>query len=109
MAKIKSNELCPCDSGLLFKECHELKMKKPICPEITQSLELIAIPEPDPNTRATFIYDGDGTVCFSGYEVGLELVCQKCKSPLVQGVPPERIQNLVIRCNKCKTFNTLTP
>lgn len=72
MARIKSDELCPCDSGLLFKECHELKMKKPQLPEITQSIELIAIPEPDPNTRTTFIYEGEGTVCFSGVEVELK-------------------------------------
>ncbi|WP_368501234.1 SEC-C metal-binding domain-containing protein [Shewanella sp. 3_MG-2023] len=30
MAKIDPNELCPCESGLLFKECHELKIKKQV-------------------------------------------------------------------------------
>ena len=89
MAKINPEELCPCESGLLFKECHGPKVKVLQTPEITQKISLNVIPEPDPNTRAVFIYNGDGTVIFTGYDVGLALICGQCESHLVEGVPKE--------------------
>jgi DNA-directed RNA polymerase subunit RPC12/RpoP len=105
MAKIDPEELCPCESGLLFKECHGLKVKKPTVPEITQEIPLVIIPEPDPNTRAVFNYIGEGTTVFRGSEVGLALVCGKCKSSLVVGIPRNAISDIVIRCNNCGSFN----
>ena len=107
MAKIDSNEPCPCDSGLLFKECHEPKIKKPEVPKITETIALNIIPEPDPNTRAVFIREGEGTITFTGYSVGLALACGSCKSHLVVGIPREEIRNLVIRCNACGSYNEL--
>lgn len=107
MAKIDPNELCPCQSGLLFKNCHGLKVKQPKTPAITQTIELQIIPEPDPNTRTVFIYKGEGTTCFSGYEVGVELVCGSCKSQLVVGIPRANIKNIVIRCKNCGSYNEI--
>jgi hypothetical protein len=78
MAKIDPNEPCPCESGLLFKECHGPKVRKPKVPDITQTSILTVIPEPDPNTRSVFIYDGEGTVAFTGYQVGLALAGGSC-------------------------------
>lgn len=105
MAKIDPNEPYPCESGLLFKECHGPKVKKPRVPIITQTSALKVIPEPDPNTRAVFIYQGEGTVIFTGYQVGLALVCGSCKSHLVEGMPKGNIQNIVIRCKNCGSYN----
>jgi hypothetical protein len=105
MAKIDPNEPCPCESGLLFNECHGPKVKKPKVPNITQTSILKVIPEPDPDTRTVFIYDGEGTVVFTGYQVGLALACGSCHSHLVVGMPRENIQNIVIRCKKCGSYN----
>jgi len=106
MAKIDPNELCPCESGLLFKECHELKIKKQVKPEIKQKVSLKVIPEPDPNTRAVFILNNDeGTIVFQGFETQIALVCGNCSSPLVAGMNLEQIKNIVIKCNNCNRFN----
>lgn len=105
MTKIDPNELCPCESGLLFKECHEPKIKRPEVPEIKETITLEVIPEPDPDTRTVFIYQGEGTVAITGYEVGLALLCGGCKSQLVIGVPKVNIHNIVIRCNGCGAYN----
>lgn len=85
MAKIDPNELCPCESGLLFKECHEPKIKRPKIPEIKEAITLEVIPEPDPDTRTVFIYQGEGTVAITGYEVGLALLCGGANLNLLLG------------------------
>lgn len=105
MAKIDPNEPCPCESGLLFKDCHEPKIKKPEIPTITEKIMLKVIPEPDPDTRSVFIYKGEGTIVFTGYQVGLALLCGNCKSQLVVGIPRDVIHNVVIRCQGCDAYN----
>jgi hypothetical protein len=107
MAKIDPDEQCPCQSGLQFKDCHGPKVKKPITPDIVRELSLKVIPEPDPDTRSVFIFTGDGTIAFRGFDVGLALVCGGCKSHLVVGIPRENINGVVIKCNKCGKFNEL--
>jgi hypothetical protein len=107
MAKINPEELCPCGSGLLFKNCHGPRVKKPEVPVITQRMSLKVIPEPDHNTRAVFMLnnDGDGTIIFAGYDVGLALTCGSCASELVVGMKRESITGIVIQCKKCGSFN----
>jgi len=105
MAKIDPEERCPCESGLLFKECHGPRVKIMKAPAITHRIALGVIPEPDPNSRAIFFYEGEGTVVFSGYDVGLALTCGKCASELVTGVRRDAIQGVVIRCKNCGAFN----
>jgi len=107
MAKIDPNEQCPCGSGNKFKECHGPKVKKPVTPDIKKELKLKVIPEPDPNTRSVFIYNGEGSTAFRGVEVGLALTCGKCNSYLVVGIPRESIKDIVIKCNGCGAFNEL--
>jgi len=107
MAKIDPDEQCPCGSGKLFKECHGPKVKKQVTPDITKELKLKVIPEPDPDTRSVFIYNGEGTIAFRGFEVGLALTCGQCNSHLVVGVRRENIKNIVIKCNNCGAFNEL--
>ncbi len=105
MAKIDPDEPCPCGSGLLFKDCHGPKVKNSPPPEITQIKLLKVIPEPDPDTRAVFIYEGEGTVAFNGNEIGLAMACGDCQSHLVVGISENKIQNIVIRCKKCGAYN----
>jgi hypothetical protein len=102
---INPEEPCPCKSGLLFKECHGPRIKKPKVPEITKNIALKVIQEPDPNTRSVFIYDGEGTTAFTGFEVGIALTCGKCESRLVVGIPRDSIRNIIIRCKNCSAFN----
>lgn len=105
MANIDPIEPCPCGSGMLFKDCHGPKVKTPVTPNITQEDVLSVIPEPDPNTRAVFVYSGEGTIIFRGFEVGLALCCGQCKSHLVVGMKRKQIQNIVLRCKGCGAYN----
>lgn len=107
MAKIDPYEQCPCGSGKLFKECHGPKVKQQVTPEITQEIKLKVIPEPDPDTRSVFIYNGEGTIAFRGFDVGLALTCGQCNSHLVVGIPRENVRNIVLKCNSCGAFNEL--
>jgi len=107
MAKIDPNESCPCGSGKLFKECHGPRVITPMTPEITQEVKLKVIPEPDPNSRSVFVYDGEGTIAFRGFDVGLALCCGQCNSHLIVGIKRENIQNIVLRCKKCGAYNEI--
>lgn|GEM_PF-1673236 len=105
MAQIKLDEPCPCGSGKLYRDCHIASLRQQVTPDITQHLSLSVIPEPDPGSRAVFIYNGAGTVVMRGAEVGLSIDCGKCAAPLIVGVPVQRLQSLVIRCKACGAFN----
>lgn len=72
---------------------------------MAKKIMLKVIPEPDPNTRSVFIYKGEGTVIFEGDSANVEQCCGSCGAPLTIGVPPERIRNLVLKCNACGAFN----
>lgn len=105
MALIDPDEPCPCGSGKTFAECHGPRVRSPVTPEITQTLQLKVIPEPAPNTRAIFIYDGEGTVIMSGVETGLSMNCGNCNAPLIRGLRRDQVSGLVLRCKGCGSFN----
>lgn len=105
MAKISPDELCPCQSGALFKECHGPKVKTRKPPEIKRRLPLKAIPEPDPGTRAVFEKIGDGTLFFQGFDTDLALVCGSCASVLVAGMERQQISSVVLHCKQCGSYN----
>ena len=105
MAKIDPNEMCPCGSGKLFKECHEPQILYPVTPDITQEVRLRVIPEPEPGSRSLFVYQGEGTVCFRSYQVGLALCCGRCGAHLVVGLYRGQLQDLVFKCKACGAFN----
>jgi len=105
MALIEATELCPCGSGKSFAACHGPRVRKPVVPETTETIRLKVIPEPDPDTRAVFIYEGDGTVVMSGYETGLSMNCGQCNSPLIRGLNRTQISGIVLRCKACGAFN----
>jgi hypothetical protein len=105
MAKIQPDELCPCSSGLLFKDCHGPKVRSQKAPEIKRRVELKVIPEPDPDSRAVFEKINDGTIIFHGFETDLALTCGKCGSDLAAGMERNQIRGIVLRCKQCGSFN----
>ena len=104
MAKILPNELCPCGSGAIFKDCHGPKVRIRTPPEIRQRLALKVIPEPT-SSRAVFEKTTKGTVLFQGFDTNIGLTCGTCGSVLVAGMEREQIRNIVLRCNQCGAFN----
>jgi len=105
MGRIDPDEMCPCGSGMPFRDCHLPRVKKDVPPEITEHVRLAVIPEPDPNSRAVFLREGDGTVVFQGYETGVSQDCGECGACLIAGVPIGAITGIVVRCNACRSFN----
>lgn len=72
---------------------------------ITDRETLRVIPEPDPGTRAVFVYEGEGTTVITGLETGLSLDCGKCGASLVRGVHRAAVSGIVLRCKECGAFN----
>lgn len=105
MAKILPNELCPCGSGALFKDCHGPKVRSRNPPEIKRRIPLEVIPEPDPNTRAVFEKINEGTILFQGFDTDIGLACGACNAVLAAGMEQEQIKNIVLRCKRCGAFN----
>lgn len=105
MSRIDPDETCPCGSGIPFRDCHLPRVKRDVPPDLTDHVRLTVIPEPDPESRSVFLRDGDGTVAFQGFEVGLSQDCGNCAACLIAGLPPGRVAGIVIRCNACGSFN----
>lgn len=107
MSMISPEELCPCESGKLYKDCHfsHIKIKTP--PTITEEIRLNLVPEPDPNSssKAVFVFKGEGTVVFQGFFTNTALCCGQCGSHLVAGMGLDTVQNIIFRCNNCGSFN----
>lgn len=105
MAKIKPEEPCPCGSGKLFADCHAPKVIGYQRPVISQRIALKVIPEPDPDTRAVFVRIGDETILMESNVTNISMDCGKCGSPLIVGLDPRQVGNIVIQCNHCGSFN----
>ncbi|WP_282348879.1 SEC-C metal-binding domain-containing protein [Pseudomonas sp. PS01301] len=105
MAKIDLDEACPCESGKLYRDCHITAVIQRTLPKIEEEICLKVIPEPDPNTRTVFEKTSKGTVLFQGYDIGVALCCEKCRSHLTQGIARTQLLGIVIRCNSCGAFN----
>jgi len=67
-------------------------------------LKLMVIPEPEPNTRMVFVFEGPGTVVMKG-DGNVIMECGNCGVPLVDGVPVGNLQGIVFRCPNCGAFN----
>jgi len=74
-------------------------------PEIRETIVLRVIPEPDPNTKTVVEYNGPGTTLIQGYETHIALVCGKCQAILAAGIEKSQIQDAVLRCKACGSFN----
>lgn len=100
MAKIDPTEPCPCGSGKTFGDCHGPRVVTDRPPVISQRVPLKAIPEPDPNSRAVFIKNGEGSIILSGRETQISLDCGQCGASLVVGLRRDQIRNIVLHCNQ---------
>ncbi len=105
MAKISQDELCPCGSGSLFRDCHGPKVRTRTSPEIKQRVALTVIAEPDPNTSAVFEKTGEGTILFQGFDTKIGLVCGTCAAVLAAGLRREQLNSVILRCKQCGAFN----
>jgi hypothetical protein len=65
------------------------------------------IPEPASNTR-TIVESFSANPVLEG-ESANQYVCGACGEVLIDHVPHDEIQNIVVRCSKCKAFNEVPP
>lgn len=105
MAKIDSNELCPCGSREIFGNCHGPRVitNRPIT--ISERVPLKVIPEPDPGFRSVLVKTTEGSRIIRARETTLALECGQCRAPLVVGLRKEQIRNVVLKCNQREAFN----
>ena len=73
---------------------------------IHRKIILRVIPEPEPKTRAVLIPKQEVTPVIVG-KGNLDLLCGKCEEVLVDGIFEGQIQNIVIRCPKCTSYNEI--
>lgn len=69
---------------------------------------MMVISEAEAKDRSVIKFEGEGTVVFQGVgegPPGVVMTCGSCSSPLVEGMPINRIQDLVLICPKCGAFN----
>jgi transcription elongation factor Elf1 len=80
---------------------------------MVKSIKLRVIPEPAPKTRTVFqMNDPEGkettkTILFKGHE-NTNFICGNCESILAKKVSIDTIKNLVLKCNKCGSYNDAT-
>jgi hypothetical protein len=104
--RIQPEEPCPCGSGNPYGDCHGRHLSEQ--PEITRLIPLQVIPEPDPETRSVLQAMGP-TPLFRGTESSVAYTCGSCNAPLVIGVDIGRLQNVVLGCGSCNSFNETRP
>lgn len=105
MAKIRLDELCPCGSGKLYRDCHISMLTQNKSVIIDRSVTLKVIPEPAPNTRTIRgCTDTSSTVIYSS-SGNIDLLCGNCKSILFHGASENQISRIVLLCNGCNSYN----
>jgi hypothetical protein len=67
-------------------------------------LRLAVIPEPEPMTRTVLKHYGEGTVILQG-PAQVVMDCGNCGEPLTDGWRPDLIENVVLVCHNCGSFN----
>jgi hypothetical protein len=72
---------------------------------VATKVAMRTIPEPARGTRAVFSGRGAGTIAFHGEEEALSFLCGKCSSTLAKNVKGGQLNNLVLKCNQCGTYN----
>lgn len=66
--------------------------------------QLSVIKKPAEGTRSVINVQGEGTVAMRG-EGRMVWVCGGCREPILDGMEPGQVQNLVFRCNSCGAYN----
>lgn len=70
----------------------------------TETRRLNVIKKPAEGSRSVMVYEGEGTVAMRG--VGsVTYACGGCRAPILEGLDPGQVQNLVFRCNGCGAYN----
>ncbi|HEV2127441.1 MAG TPA: hypothetical protein VGR22_02350 [Thermomicrobiales bacterium] len=61
---------------------------------------------PDPGlTRSTLLREGEDSIIFSGDFEGPVFTCGGCDAPLIEGVRPTYVVDLVLFCRACGAFS----
>lgn len=76
---------------------------------VTLIVPLQGISEPDPGSRSLFEGIGEQTILFRGTENTIAYTCHGCGATLMLGVDIDTVQNVVLRCASCKSFNESAP
>ncbi len=66
--------------------------------------KLRVIPEPEPGTRSVLVSE-DVQVIMTGELKGVAYDCGSCGLPVIKGVMPGQVRNIVIRCTGCGAYN----
>jgi hypothetical protein len=103
--RISDSELCPCESGKMFGDCHGERIRRARARPSERRIRLTVIPPPDPGTRSVFERQGAGTVIFEGTHGTDALECGECGAVLAIGVMRNQFRSLVLRCGNCEAFN----
>jgi len=70
-----------------------------------QSRKLKIIPKPDESERVILRTDSkDISIIIKG-EGDLDLLCGSCGAILAKGINEGQIRNIVLYCNKCRSYN----
>ena len=69
-----------------------------------ETRQLSVIEKPAEGTRTVYHYTGEGTVALRG-EGSMTYVCAGCRAPILVGMEPGQVQNLIFRCNACGRYN----
>jgi DNA-directed RNA polymerase subunit RPC12/RpoP len=104
MVKIAPDEPCPCGSGKRFGECHA-PLVRPSEPAIARHVRLQVVPKPAPGTPTIFEYSGEGTRVIQATLTDVSYDCGECGSSLLAGIELDQVQNIVLKCANCGSYN----
>src|SRR5215213_3821606 len=104
MAKIDPDEPCPCGSGKPFRDCHAPLVRSRE-PRISRHLSLEVVPAPPPGTASVLEVVGQDAVAVAGTDTEISYDCGKCSNPLMAGIRIEQVENIIIRCGACGSYN----
>ena len=69
----------------------------------TERRQLNVIKKPPPTRGGVVSYTGEGPVMKR--EGPLTWLCGGCREPILEGMQPGQVRNLVFRCNGCGVYN----
>ncbi len=70
-------------------------------------IALAVVSEPIAGTKAVIDRRSTGTIMYKGRESDVTYVCGSCGSPLIVGLDVQKFHDIVIKCNRCKSFNAV--
>jgi hypothetical protein len=112
-AKPGRNEPCPCGSGRKYKKCCGSLSAQPEIAAPSRGVSgtgndtrrMKVIPEPKPNTRSVIAPTFKGPAIKG--EGPHSYTCGSCGLTLLKNVECKQVQDIVVRCHECQSFNEI--